>query len=81
MRVTTALPLRKDVPVEHTWDVHSIFPSDQDWEAAVQSFTARLPELAAFRGRLGEGPAVLARIALKPPSGSSATPARSTCTA
>lgn len=60
MRVTTALPLRKDVPVEHTWDVHSIFPSDQDWDAAVQSFTARLPELAAFRGRLGEGPAVLA---------------------
>ena len=58
--MATALPLRKEVPVEHTWDVHSIFPSDQDWEAAVQSLTARLPELAAFRGRLGEGPAVIA---------------------
>lgn len=58
--MATALPLRKEVPVEHTWDVHSIFPSDQDWEAAVRSLTARLPELAAFRGRLGEGPAVIA---------------------
>lgn len=58
--MAATLPLRKDVPVEHTWDVHSIFPSDEEWEAAVEALNGRLPELTGFQGRLAEGPAVLA---------------------
>ncbi|HEY8416920.1 MAG TPA: hypothetical protein VIK93_02665 [Limnochordales bacterium] len=58
--MSTAVPLRKDVPVEHTWDVHSIFPSDEAWEEALQALAARMPGLSAFRGRLSEGPHVVA---------------------
>lgn len=58
--MSTALPERKDVPIEHTWDTASVFESDAAWEKAVEEATAKLPELARFKGRLGEGPAVLA---------------------
>src|SRR5690606_12640007 len=58
--LSTALPERKDVPIEHTWDTASVFESDAAWEKAVEEATAKLPELARFKGRLGEGPAVLA---------------------
>lgn len=58
--MATTLPERRDVPVEHTWDAASVFESDAAWEQAVADMTDRLSELAKFRGRLGEGPAVLA---------------------
>src|SRR4051794_13888890 len=31
---TTRLPLRSEVPVEHTWDLSSLFRSDAEWETA-----------------------------------------------
>jgi len=58
--VSTSLPLRQEVPVEHTWDLTAIYATDADWEAALEAVTARLPEVAAFRGRLAQGPAVVA---------------------
>jgi len=54
------LPERKDVPVEHTWDVASVFPSDEAWEQAAAEVMARLPQLRSYQGRLGESPSVLA---------------------
>lgn len=59
MSELTTLPLRSDVPLEQTWDLESIFPSPADWEAACQELASKLPGLAAYRGRLAEGPAVL----------------------
>ncbi|MBN2502863.1 MAG: hypothetical protein JXB38_18935, partial [Anaerolineales bacterium] len=53
------LPPRNEVPVEETWDLHSIFATDADWEAAGKTLLERLPTLAAFKGRLSEGPQVL----------------------
>jgi oligoendopeptidase F len=57
---TKTLPLRKEIPVEHTWDAHSIFPSDVAWEKEIQSVLEHLPKISSFRGRLSEGPKVLA---------------------
>lgn len=55
------LPERKDVPKEHTWDIESVFASDEDMETALTDVVERqVPELLAFRGRLGEGPDVVA---------------------
>ncbi len=34
--MSTTLPERKDVPVEHTWDTASVFPSDEAWEQAFE---------------------------------------------
>ena len=55
----TALPRRADVPEEHTWDLHSVFPSDEAWEAALTEVSAALPDLETFRGKLGDSSATL----------------------
>ncbi len=55
----TALPERNQIPQEHTWNVQSIFPSDQEWSDACQEIVAQIPHLRSFRGRLGESPATL----------------------
>ncbi len=55
----TVLPDRSAVPVEETWDLESVFATPQDWEAACRELLALLPRLAAYQGRLKEGPAVL----------------------
>ena len=55
----TTLPPRSEVPVEETWDLESVYATPADWEAACAELTARLPALAAYRGRLAEGPATL----------------------
>lgn len=54
------VPERAEVPVAYTWDPNSVFPDDAAWEAALADVTARVEQVAAFRGRLAEGPAVLA---------------------
>ena len=53
------LPARNEVPVDETWNLASIFPTVQDWEACLEEVESRLPELAEFQGRLGESPRVL----------------------
>lgn len=58
--MSNTLPKRDEVPVPHTWDVDSIFPTPAAWAAAVDEVKARLPELAAYRGRLSDSAAVLA---------------------
>ncbi|MCG8346301.1 MAG: oligoendopeptidase F [Chloroflexales bacterium] len=55
------VPARGEIPVEYTWDASSVFPSDAAWEAAITNLLDEvLPALAGFRGRLNEGPAILA---------------------
>ncbi len=56
------LPLRSQVPVEQTWDLESVYASPAAWEVAYRDLEARLPDLSAYRGRLAEGPAVLAEF-------------------
>jgi oligoendopeptidase F len=52
--------LRREIPIEHTWDAASVYPSDAAWEAEIQHITEQLPQLLRFRGRLGESAATLA---------------------
>lgn len=58
--MTATLRTRPEIPVEHTWDVESVFASDAEWSAECDRVRAALPELEWFRGRLGVGPEVLA---------------------
>ena len=41
------------------WDLSELYPSDAAWTAERDAAVARLPALAAFRGRLGESAATL----------------------
>lgn len=50
---------RAEVPVEETWDLRDLFPSAQEWEAELGAVESAIPGVAAYKGRLGEGPGVL----------------------
>jgi oligoendopeptidase F len=43
-----------------TWDRESVFPDAAGWDQAVETILARLPDLAEFRGHLGDSPDALA---------------------
>lgn len=59
MSESTTLPPRSQVPHVETWDLESIFPSSSDWEAAGQEIAGFIPQLAAYQGRIKEGPQTL----------------------
>jgi oligoendopeptidase F len=59
MQANTVL-LRKDAPIESQWDVDHVFPSWEAWAAEVEAVKGLIPRVESFRGRLGEGPDVLA---------------------
>jgi len=58
--MSSTVPLRKDIPVEHTWDAESIFANDAAWTAEFEAVSKDLPSLAKFSGHLGDSPATLA---------------------
>jgi len=55
----TTLPLRKEIPVEETWKLESIFANVEEWEAALHEVETRLPELERYQGILGDSPQTL----------------------
>ncbi|HEU0168265.1 MAG TPA: oligoendopeptidase F [Chloroflexota bacterium] len=55
-----ALPTRSEIALEFTWDLESIYPRAEAWEADFRALEARLPELSAFEGRLGTSATELA---------------------
>lgn len=54
------LPNRADVDKRFTWDGESVFPDEAGWDAGVETIIARLPDLAEFKGHLGDSPEMLA---------------------
>ena len=54
------IPARRDVPVEETWNLESIFPDKTAWEAAFTEVEQLAPDMKQrFEGRLGENPEML----------------------
>jgi oligoendopeptidase F len=58
--VTSPLPARSQVDKRFTWDSESVFSDEAGWEQAVETITARLPDLVEFKGHLGDSPDALA---------------------
>lgn len=54
------LPKRQQVKVDDTWDLASLFPDDEAWEAAYKKWEKRISNFARFRGELGSGAKTLA---------------------
>ena len=54
------LPNRTEVDKRFTWNAESVFPDEAGWETAVETILAKLPDLAEFKGHLGESPDMLA---------------------
>jgi oligoendopeptidase F len=56
-----ALTKRSEIAREYTWDLESIFPTNEDWESAFKTFQQGLPELEGLKDTLAQsGPALLA---------------------
>lgn len=47
-----SLPRREEVPVEQTWDLRSMFESDEKWEEKFKELEGRLSEVDSYRGTL-----------------------------
>jgi oligoendopeptidase F len=45
---------RNEVKQEHTWDLESIYATEEAWEQDYQKVTEGVPKLAGFQGKLGE---------------------------
>ena len=54
------VPTRAEVRPEDTWDLTSLFASDDAWEKAFAEFEAMIDGFGKFRGRLGESAEMLA---------------------
>ena len=48
------VPPRSEIPVEMTWDLESIFATDQVWEDNFAYVNQQLPKLAQLQGSLGQ---------------------------
>jgi oligoendopeptidase F len=58
--MSSRLPLRSVVPAADTWDLSKLFANDAAWEVAFAEFESMVHGYSAFRGKLGDGPEVLA---------------------
>jgi oligoendopeptidase F len=58
--VSKALPARSEVDRRFTWKSEAIFADAEAWEAAVAGIFAALPDMAEFKGHLGDSPDMLA---------------------
>lgn len=56
-----AVPLRSQVPVAETWDVHSIFPHDEAWHEELDAIAADAENFKRFKNHLASAPALLAQ--------------------
>ena len=50
---------RATIPEEYKWNLTHVYRDDEEWVQAKEKFTARLPEMAVFKGKLGESPQAL----------------------
>ena len=53
MSKTNKIPQRCEIPVEDTWAVEDLFPSDEAWEEALAKMASVKEELAAYAEEMG----------------------------
>ena len=50
---TSALPTRQEQPQEYTWNLESVYTSDEQWEADFAKLEGLIPQLEKLSGTLG----------------------------
>lgn len=53
-KVSTKIPVRSDIDDHYKWHIEDIYASTDKWEKDFETVKAAIPELAAYKGRLGE---------------------------
>jgi len=54
------IPERREIPAEETWDLSSLFPSDEAWSEALGEYEKMTEKLPAFKGTLASSAESLA---------------------
>ena len=54
MEETNKIKKRSEIPVEDTWAIEDLYPSDEAWEETLQTLEADKNTLAGYAGRLSE---------------------------
>lgn len=57
--MANTVPPRSKVEKKYTWNSESVFKSQKEWEAALQSVMNDVPKVKKYEGKLGESPAAL----------------------
>ena len=60
MSTVVRLPERSEVDINDTWDLSSLFPNEEAWEAGLSEFESKIPGYEKFRGKLGDNAKTLA---------------------
>ncbi len=60
--MSQTLRKRHEVEIEYTWDAQSVLPDDESWEAAINDVQEQLKIASSYKGRLNEGPELLAEF-------------------
>ncbi|WP_439027563.1 oligoendopeptidase F [Haloarchaeobius sp. DT45] len=50
----SSVPERSEIDTEYTWDLESIYATDEEWEEAFETVQAELDELEQYEGRVTE---------------------------
>ena len=53
------LNTREEADARYKWAIEDLYKNDEDWKSDYELLKSRIPELAKFRGRLGESAQVL----------------------
>ena len=56
------LTKRSDIAKEYTWDLESIYPTNDDWENSFKKLEQGLPELEALKGTLTQSGQALLKV-------------------
>ena len=60
MSTVTTLPERSEVPIEDTWDLSTLYESDDAWHKGLKEFDEKIEGYHEFQGTLGQGAEQLA---------------------
>ncbi|MEI3604899.1 oligoendopeptidase F [Pseudogracilibacillus sp. SE30717A] len=52
--MTKEIPKREEVPVELTWDLSTIFESDEKWEEEFKALNQDIPKIKQYQDKLGD---------------------------
>ena len=59
MELGGKIPERSQIPVEDTWALEDLYPSDDAWEQELETVCGQKDILEGFRGKLAEDPEAL----------------------
>jgi oligoendopeptidase F len=62
LTAAATLPRREEVPVDHTWNLDSLFPDDAGWRKAFEGWEKQSSGYERFRGKLAEGAKAIAEM-------------------